>query len=414
MTMNIIEPELLHLSSGVRLVHIQRRGAGAGIFGIAVRAGSADENCDEFGLAHLVEHTIFKGTVRRSSWHIINRMEAVGGELNAYTTKEETVVYSIFPSGNDSRAIELIADLTLNSRFPERELEKEREVVLDEINSYYDQPAEALYDDFEDKALAGTTLGHNILGTPVSVRGLDSSVCRSFLDRFYRTDNIVLFYSGARSSGFIGNLVDRHFSALKSRGVTGVRPSEGQPTAKHFEIFEPKPVHQAHVVLGAYTDGLFSTERYAVALLTNIVGGMGMNSMLNVELRERRGLVYTVEASVAAFSGCGLMNVYFGCDAEDMERCLALSRRVFERIAGGELSGRRLEAAKKQFLGQQAVAAENVENRIMSLARAALFRGIITPVEEEIEAFRRVKADSIADLAARMVNPSVLAFVPER
>lgn len=412
--MHITEPEILTLPCGVRLVHIQRRGAGAGIFGVAVRAGSADEHEGEYGLAHLVEHTIFKGTARRSSWHINNRMEAVGGELNAYTTKEETVVYSVFPSGNDSRAVELIADLTLNSRFPERELDKEREVVLDEINSYYDQPAEALYDDFEDKAFAGTSLGHNILGTPESVRGLGSNDCRGFLDRYYRADNLVLFYSGARAAGVIGAIVDRRFSALQGRGVCGAHTAEAKPDVSRFELFEPKPVHQAHVLLGAPTEGLYSSERYAVALLANITGGIGMNSLLNVELRERRGLVYTVEASTASFSACGLMNVYFGCDADDMDRCIALSRKVFERIADGEFDGRRLEAVKKQFLGQQAVAAENVENRIMSLARAALFRGHITPTEEIIEEFRSVSSDRLAQLAARMTQPSILAFVPER
>ena len=411
--MQITEPELLTLPSGIRLVHVHRRGAGAAIFGIAVRAGSADETDGRQGLAHLVEHTIFKGTGRRSSWHIINRMEAVGGELNAFTTKEETVVYTVFPAGNDARAIELVADLTLNSRFPERELDKEREVVLDEINSYYDQPAEALYDDFEDRAFAGSSLGHNILGTPESVRRLGSADCRDFLHRYYRTDNVVLFYSGSRSVAVVAGMAEKYFADMQGRGANAPRSDGSVPAVARFEIFEPKPVHQAHVVLGARTTGLYSPERYAVALLTNLTGGIGMNSLLNVELRERRGLVYTVEASTAQFSGCGLMNVYFGCDADDLERCISLSRRVFERIAAGELTARRLDAAKKQFLGQQAVAAENVENRIMALARAALFRGRITPMEQELEAFRAVSGNDIAELAARMANPSILAFVPE-
>lgn len=181
--MTVAEPEVVEFDNGLRLVHIHQRGSGAGIFGISVRAGSADELPGEEGLAHFVEHTLFKGTARRSSWHIINRMEAVGGELNAFTSKEETVIYSVFPSGNAPRAIELIADLTINSRFPDKELDKEREVVIDEINSYRDNPSEAIFDDFEVYALSPAPTAHNILGTPAGVRKLTSADCREFLRR---------------------------------------------------------------------------------------------------------------------------------------------------------------------------------------------------------------------------------------
>ena len=166
--MKLPQPSTVTFANGLRMVHLQHRNVGAGIFGVVVRAGSADESADEQGLAHLVEHTIFKGTRRRSPWHIINRMEAVGGELNAFTTKEETTVYSIYPGGNAARAIELVADLVLNSVFPDKEIDKEREVVLDEIYSYRDTPSDAVFDDFEDQVFAGSPVGHNILGTPES------------------------------------------------------------------------------------------------------------------------------------------------------------------------------------------------------------------------------------------------------
>ena len=207
--MTVVEPEVLVLDGGLRLVHIHQRSAGAGIFGLTVRAGSADECHGEEGLAHFVEHTLFKGTARRSSWHIINRMEAVGGELNAFTSKEETVVYSIFPSGNAPRAIELIADLTINSRFPDKELEKEREVVIDEINSYRDNPSEAIFDDFEVYAMSPAPTAHNILGSPSGVRRLTSADCRDFLRRNYRSKNIVTFYSGPQTYAHIAQLVSR-------------------------------------------------------------------------------------------------------------------------------------------------------------------------------------------------------------
>ncbi len=289
------EPELITLSNGLRLVHLHQRASGAGFFGIAVRAGSSNETEDKFGLAHFVEHTIFKGTRRRSSWHVINRMETVGGELNAFTTKEETVVYSVFPSGCAARAIELIADLASESQFPARELDKEREVVTDEINSYRDTPSEAIYDDFEEYFYAGTPLAHNILGTPESVKGLDSGDCRKFLRDFYTADNMVAFYSGPQALSRIAPLAEKHFYALPARAAQRTGTESG--AAQRFDISTAISSHQCHCLLGAGVPGLYSDKRHAVSLLANIIGGPGMNSLLNVALRERRGLVYSVEAS---------------------------------------------------------------------------------------------------------------------
>ncbi len=405
------EPQLIQLQSGVRLVHLRQPGAGSGVFGVAVRAGSADERPGQFGLAHLVEHTIFKGTARRSSWHIINRMEGVGGELNAYTTKEETVVYSIFPTGNAARAIELIADLAVNSRFPENEIEKEREVVIDEIMSYYDTPSEAIFDDFEDRIFASSPLGHNILGYPDSVAKLTSADCRAFLRDYYTKDNLVAFYAGNLSPAAVGRMVDRHFDALNERCVRRtVAPHNISP----FRLDSPRPIHQAHVVRGIPCGGIFAPDRYAVSLLANLTGGPGMNSLLNVELRERRGLVYNVETSTAMFSGCGLMTVYYGCDEADLDRCADLCDRTFARIADGDLTPRRLEQAKKQYIGQLSIAGENMENAIMSAARATLFRGAPTPMSDTIAAIRAVSAPDLAAIAAHAANPSTLTFRPTR
>lgn len=264
------EPELITLSNGLRLVHLHQRASGAGFFGIAVRAGSSNETEDKFGLAHFVEHTIFKGTRRRSSWHVINRMETVGGELNAFTTKEETVVYSVFPSGCAARAIELIADLASESQFPARELDKEREVVTDEINSYRDTPSEAIYDDFEEYFYAGTPLAHNILGTPESVKGLDSGDCRKFLRDFYTADNMVAFYSGPQALSRIAPLAEKHFYALPARAAQRTGTESG--AAQRFDISTAISSHQCHCLLGAGVPGLYSDKRHAVSLLANIIG----------------------------------------------------------------------------------------------------------------------------------------------
>ena len=404
------DPQLYLTDSGIRLVHLRQPAAGVGIFGIAVRAGSADEDADKMGLAHLVEHTIFKGTARRSSWHIINRMESVGGELNAYTTKEETVIYSIFPTGNAARAVELIADLASASRFPENQIEREREVVIDEIMSYYDTPSEAVFDDFEDHIFKGCPLGHNILGYPETVAKLTSEDCRNFLRRFYTKDNIVAFYTGNLSAFSVEKLLNRYLSSLPEESI---RANRAPNTATPFAKIEKKHIHQAHVVRGIATEGLYSSSRYAIGLLANLTGGPGMNSLLNVELRERRGLVYSVETSTTLFSDTGLMTVYFGCDPGDVALCSELCNKTFSSIAAGELSQRRIEQAKKQYIGQLAIAAENRENAIMAAARATLFRGHPTPMADTVSAISDVTAHQLAQIAALATTPSSLIFTSD-
>lgn len=406
--------ELLRLANGLRIVHRRTPNARSGILGVAVRAGSADEGPDEYGLAHFVEHTIFKGTQRRSSWHIINRMEAVGGELNAFTTKEETVIYSIFPSGGAARAAELIADLVCNSRFPSAELEKERNVVADEIDSYLDSPADAVFDDFEDMLFAGRGVGHNILGTRQTLAGFDSAACSSWLRRFYVPSNMVLFYSGAQSAARIAALAAKYFGSM-APGEAARRPeaamaSSSGPFSKHKIIDS----HQNHCVTGIEVPGLYSDERHSVALLANLTGGPGMNSLLNVALRERRGLVYSVETSTSMFSDCGMMAVYFGCDPEDSKRCSALTLDVFRSIADGKLSASRIEKAKKQYIGQIILASDNRENNILAAARTTLFRGAPSSIEATAEAIQSVSADGLRMLAADFADrASSLTFGPE-
>lgn len=403
------EPILTTLPGGLRLVHLHQRSAGSGIFGISVRAGSADEKQGKEGLAHFVEHTIFKGTQRRSSWHIINRMEAVGGELNAFTSKEETVVYSIFPSGNAPRAIELIADLAANSQFPTHELEKEREVVIDEINSYLDTPSEAIFDDFEEEAFNGCALAHNILGNADSVRKLTGADCREFLADNYRSGNIVAFYSGPQSQAHIESLVEKYFALLPQGDKNGTT-NNSEVKYNVFDRTRRLDIHQAHVVLGTQTPGICDAGRHAVSLFANIIGGPGMNSLLNVELRERRGLVYSVEASTSVFTTCGLITVYFGCDAEDINRCRDICTRVFRNIADGKFTERHLAKAQKQYLGQLAVASENRENRIMAAARAASFRGEISDLGMTTDAINSVSVNDIQALANKMAEASALIF----
>lgn len=394
--------------AGMRMAHLRVPGAAVGYCGAAVRVGSRDEGDSCRGLAHFVEHTIFKGTSRRSPWHIINRMEAVGGELNAYTTKEETVVYSAFPSGNLARAAELIADLVTGSQFPERELAKEREVVADEIDSYLDSPSEAVFDDFEDLIFAGSDLGHNILGDRRALDSFTSEVCRDYLHRWYVPSNMVLFYAGNLAPERVFGCLEHAFASLAGPAPVAARVTPA--AVDTFDVTKNIDSHQCHTIIGARTVSFTSPERYTLSLLTNILGGPGMNSLLNVALRERRGLVYSVEASTGLFSDCGTLAIYYGCDPDDDSLCRRLVADTIARVADGYITPRRLEMAKKQYLGQLVIASENIENRILGVARRLLYSPEAPTAAQTAEAIRAVTPSQIAALAATLLPASRLSL----
>lgn len=398
------------LESGLRLVHVLLPGLPVAYCGAAVRVGSRDEAPDCPGLAHFVEHTIFKGTARRSSWNILNSMEAVGGELNAYTTKEETVVYSVFPGADPSRAADLIADLVHHSVFPTRELDKERDVVADEIDSYLDSPADAVFDDYEDMLFAGSPLGHNILGTREALAGFTSETCRNFLEKHYTAANMVVFYGGSMPAGRVFNILERMFGNLRPGTPAAVAPAP--PKVEPFNAVRHVDTHQCHTIVGTRIGGLAALDRYATALLVNILGGPGMNSLLNVALRERRGLVYSVEASTGLFSDCGVLAIYYGCDPADNDRCRRLVTSTVSRIADGLITPVRLAKAKKQFLGQLTVGSTALESRVTGIAHATLFCGRAATAAEIADAINAVGCDTLRTAAAALLPLSSLTLCP--
>lgn len=400
----------LTLCDGMRFVAIQAPGA-VEYFGITMSAGSRDEAPGLHGLAHFVEHTVFKGTTRRRACHINGRMEAVGGDLNAFTTKEETAIYTVFPRGNLSRAIELVADLATNSVFPERELEKEREVVSDEIDSYLDTPSEAVFDDFEDIFFKGSQLGHNILGPASNLRLFSSEACRGWLSGCYTAPRTVAFYYGPASPAKVAALVERYFEAY---------PTEGEPLARIKP--EPRPTfhelkeidsHQSHTIIGASVPSVYSDERYAIGLASNILGGPGMNSRLNVSLRERRGLVYSVESSANLMTDCGLFAVYYGCDPYDNVRCHELVMAELERMAREPMTARALNAAKKQYLGQLQVSSDSSEQNILSAARSMLYFGSVATTEQRVARIEAITPDDLLRAASLLTTPSTLTLGPQ-
>ncbi|MCM1028614.1 MAG: insulinase family protein [Pseudoflavonifractor sp.] len=388
------------LPSGLRVIHISDPHAVAEYFGVAIDAGARDERPEEYGLAHFVEHTIFKGTPSLSSLDIINEMESVGGELNAYTAKEETVVYSIFPFGHLDRAAALIAQLVAEATFPPEEIDREREVVIDEINSYLDIPADAVADDFDDLIFAGSQLGHNILGSVDTLNNFTSATCRQWLQRMFTPERMSVFYLGATPPDTLFRAVERHFSHLThGRGPATTRREPPLPN-KPFDAVRDIDSHQCHTMLGARSASLNSPLRHAASLLANIIGGPGMNSILNIELREKRGLVYTADAATTMYTDCGLTSIYFGCDDDDTPRCIEIISNILADLADKGIDSTRLEAAKRQLAGQMIIASESRENRALAAGRALLRHGSMLTLKERTDLIMGVSLDNLRQAAA--------------
>lgn len=391
------------LSNGLRLVHVPGNGNVA-YCGVAVNVGSRDDAPGHYGMAHFVEHTIFKGTSHRSAWHIINRMESVGGELNAYTTKEGTVVYSVMPKDYLDRATELIADLVTNSVFPEVQLNREREVVMDEVDSYRDTPSEAVYDDWEDKFFAGSELGHNILGNEHDLESISGEDCRNYLLQHYVPENMVYFVYGDIPSKKALRLAERYFLPIEQRALVRparVMPAEVAPFRESINIGS----HQCHTVLGTRLFDMRDDRRYAMALLNNMLGGPGMNSLLNVQLRERRGMVYAVESNVSLMSDCGMFQVYFGCDSHHVDPCMRIVGDVINRLAEQPLTARHLDAVKRQYAGQLLVASSSGEALALSAAKSMLYFGRVITERETMQRIEAVTPEEMMQ-AAQMLVPS--------
>ena len=355
------------LDNGLRIIHIPAPGHQVAYCGFAIAAGTRHEQPGEEGLAHFVEHTTFKGTEKRSAFQILNELECVGGELNAFTTKEHTIYYAAVLRDHVKRAVSLLTDIVFNSTYPQAELDKEREVICDEIESYNDSPAELIFDEFENLLFPNHPLGHNILGTREQLETYTSDDARRFARRHYRPDNAVFFiYGDVDFEKITSSLL-----LLPSAIPVQTTPCPVVPHCSARNV-EGEKHHQAHVILGTTTFAADDERRIPLFLLNNILGGPGMNARLNLALRERRGLVYTVESNMTTYSDTGTWAVYFGCDHKDVKRCLRLVRHELDRMVDKPLSERQLTAAKRQLKGQMAIAADNREQFALDVARTFL------------------------------------------
>lgn len=389
------------LKNGLKVIHEEAPTKGA-YCGLIINAGSRDELEEETGMAHFLEHVIFKGTEKRKAYHILSRLEDVGGELNAYTTKEDTCIYASFLSKDYERALELFADIVFDSVFPEKEIEKEKEVVIDEINSYKDNPGELIFDDFEELVYQGEPIGRNILGTEEAVRHFGREQILKFVRRNYRPQRMVISSVGDIRFEKLIRLVEKYFGEVEGDGSQVIRnkPALYEPRRKQVK----KDTYQNHCIIGNIAYDYRDERRLPLSLLVDILGGTGMNSRLNLNIREKHGLAYNIEASYTPYSDTGLFTVYFGCDAADLEKCLKLCRKEMSGLYREPLGLGQLKKAKTQVTGQLLMSAENHENTMLSIGKSFLIYNRVDSIEEICEKVEQIDAFTLQEIAAEVFD----------
>jgi predicted Zn-dependent peptidase len=390
------------LTNGLKIIHLPADSAVA-YCGLAINTGTRDENPDEHGLAHFVEHTLFKGTVKRKAWHILNRMENVGGDLNAYTSKEETFIYSVFMEKDFERAVELMSDLVVNSQFPENELDKERDIIMDEIMSYEDSPAELIFDDFENLLFDGHPLGHHILGDKQSLASFDTASGLSFLKRFYTAGNMVFFTMSKTDFKQIKRIAEKHLAAIPSQKAATNRTTPHDIKPHQTEI--KKATHLSHIITGGRTCDMYDERRHPLFLLNNILGGPGMNNRLNVSLREKHGLAYSVESNITSYTDTGVFSIYLGTDPKNRERAISLVEKELSALRTKKLSDIQLAAAKKQAIGQLGVASDHKENLFLGLGKSFLHYNCYETLPEAFRKIENITSEQILEAANEILHP---------
>ena len=432
------------LDNGLRIIHLPSDSQVV-YCGYQINAGTRDELPGEEGLAHFCEHVTFKGTERRKAWHILNCLESVGGDLNAYTNKEGTVYYSVILKEHIARAVDLLSDIVFHSVYPQAEIDKEVEVICDEIESYNDSPAELIYDEFENILFKGSSLGHNILGTAEQVRSFTTEDALRFTRKLYRPDNAIFFAYGDIDFKKLVKLIGRALaddesgklaaeklpqisqitqisrdenSIATEKSVSSVEsvgpknyssvgnekyPSVGNEIAGQTIVMQ-KNTHQAHVMIGTRAYDVNDNRRMPLYLLNNMLGGPGMNAKLNLALREHNGLVYTVESTMVSYGDTGTWSIYFGCDEHDVKRCLRLVRKELDKLMEKPLSEAQLRAAKKQIKGQIGVACDNRENFALDFGKSFLHYGWEKNVDRLYEQVDAITAQQMQQVARELFD----------
>lgn len=404
--MSVSPYKQFQLKNGIRLIY-KRSLSNVGHIGFLIDAGSRDEKKDEHGLAHFIEHSIFKGTKKRKSYQIINRLEDVGGELDAYTTKEETFIYAGFLIKYFERALELVNDIIFDSVFPEKEIEKEKEVIIDEINSYKDTPSELIYDEFENLIFKNHSLGRDILGTVSSVKKLNVEKIKKFIRTNYDTERMVISVIGNIDFEKVVFLVERYFSDKEKMSSINKRKEFNKPQSQ--TIVKNKKTHQTHCIIGNTAYSAMHENRVGLILLNNIIGGPGMNSLLNMSLREQHGLVYNVESSYTFYQDSGLWSIYLGTDHDNLDKSLELIKKILKQKQDKYISSSKLEKSKKQLLGQIAIASENYSEYVFSMAKGVLLFDRISTLKEIEESIKKISKENLLEISNEVFDANKLS-----
>ncbi|MCC2546903.1 insulinase family protein [Hymenobacter sp. BT175] len=406
--------DLLELPNGIRVLHKQVLHTKIAHCGFLLDIGSRDERPEQQGLAHFWEHMAFKGTEKRKSFHILNRLETVGGELNAYTTKEKICFYASLLSTHFERAFELLTDLTFNSVFPEKEIEKERGVILEEMAMYNDAPEDAIVDDFDEVVFGNHALGHNILGTRESVSGFQQADFFNFLKENVRTDRLV--FSSVSNLPFteVKRLAEKFLAPLPAK--LGARPRTPFGSYQRVERVESRPISQAHCLIGGPAYAIGDKRRIPFFMLTNLLGGPGMNSRLNLAVREKYGLVYTIDATYAPYTDTGSFGIYFGTEKKQVKRTIQLIMKELKLLREKSLSTTQLHVVKQQLMGQLAMAEESNSGLMQLLAKSTLDLGRVESLNDIFELIKGITAAELRELANDVLHEdylSLLEYVPQ-
>ena len=389
------------LPNGIRGIHRQVRGSVAHC-ALVIGAGSRDELPTEYGLAHFTEHAFFKGTERRRAWQVNCRLENLGGELNAFTTKEDTTIHATTLRGDFAKAAELIADIAFHSTFPERELEREKEVIVDEINTYKDSPADLIYDTFEDLLFEGSQLGHNILGRKAALARYDGDAIRAFTRRMHTTDRMVFSSIGNFSPRAAEAVAARYFGKQPATVCGGERVAPGPCAA--FEKSVVKHTHQTHCIIGGRACGIAEERRLPLALVVNILGGPSANSLLNVVVRERNGLSYNIEANYTPYGDTGIVAIYFSSEHGNADHCIELIEEQLHRLRTVPLTSRQLSMAKKQFIAQLAISSESNESYMLGAGKSLLTHDEVDTMEQVYAKVRNLTAAQLTEVAEEVFS----------
>lgn len=408
------EYELIELPNGIRIIHKEVNHTKIAHVGIMLDIGSRDETPEEQGLAHFLEHMVFKGTTKRSSFHIINRLESLGGELNAYTTKEKICFYASLLDIHLDKAVELLCDITFNSTFPEKQIEKERSVILEEMSMYRDTPEDSIQDDFDEQLFPNHALGRNILGTEKTVNSFKKGDFRKFLDKNLNTEKIILSSVGNYSAKKIQKLATKYLKDIPHKNHTPSRAwfTGYSPTRKEIK----KPITQAHIAMGMPSLSIKDQNRIPFFFVVNLLGGPSMSSRLNLSLREKHGLVYGVDASYAPYLETGQFSIFFATDPKNLKKSQRIILKEIEQLKSKPLGNMQLHKAKNQIKGQMALSEENKNATMLMMAKSQLDLNKVPDIDSVFKKIDGIIAGDIQELSTRYFpidQMSSLAYLPE-